>query len=382
MALGLGLGITKAIQTLVSSVGSFIWGTATDKNWGQTTIDLWGDTTPAILANSIATTHYNRVIADGGVLPAGIVGLSSVLDSVITAYGVTDSTDFNTKVPVFLDPHYTGYKLGAGSGTTLGQAAQKVYSVYAGIPQVSDPDAQSFIYRVYTAGGELTTTEANATNQLVLDMKAAGIWTSMKAIYPMVGASAAACAQNLVSSSYTLTFYGSITYSSTGIKGNGVNGYADTGYSRSGADQNNFGLSYYTRDLPSTNTGGGEIGTNGVSIDWMLLRSAIYFTVNSGSYSSSTNANWVRGFYSTSRLLSNSANMYYNGSNIITDTSTSVPPDSLSAYLLALNLAGTAGFYSVLECAFAAIKSGLNATQESNFYTSVQIFQTTLSRQV
>jgi hypothetical protein len=27
----------------------------------------------------------------------------------------------------------------------------------------------------------------------------AGIWTSMKAIYPMVGASAAACAQNLKS---------------------------------------------------------------------------------------------------------------------------------------------------------------------------------------
>ena len=139
------------------SVG-MLWGKKTLYNWGQTTIDLWGDTTPAILANSIATTHYNRVIADGGVLPAGIVGLASVLDSVITAYGANDSTDFNTKVPVFLDPHYTGYKLGAGSGTTLGQAAQKVYSVYAGIPQVSDPDAQSFIYRVYTAGGELTTT--------------------------------------------------------------------------------------------------------------------------------------------------------------------------------------------------------------------------------
>jgi hypothetical protein len=77
----------------------------------------------------MATTHYNRVIADGGVLPAGIVGLSSVLDSVITAYGVTTTADFNIQVPVFLDPHYTGYKLGAGSGTTLGQAAQKIYSI-------------------------------------------------------------------------------------------------------------------------------------------------------------------------------------------------------------------------------------------------------------
>jgi hypothetical protein len=51
------------------------------------------------------------------------------LDSVIAAYSITDSTDFNTKVPVFLDPSYTGYKLGAGAGTTLGQAAQKVYAI-------------------------------------------------------------------------------------------------------------------------------------------------------------------------------------------------------------------------------------------------------------
>jgi hypothetical protein len=110
------------------SVG-MLWGKKTLYNWGQTTIDLWGDTTPAILANSIATTHYNRVIADGGVLPAGISGLSTVLESVVLTYQVTDSTDFNTKVPVFLDPSYTGYKLGAGSGTTLGQAARTVYAI-------------------------------------------------------------------------------------------------------------------------------------------------------------------------------------------------------------------------------------------------------------
>ena len=92
-------------------------------------IPLTRTTSGPTLGTTIATTHYNRVIADGGVLPSGISGLGSVLDSVISAYGVTDSTDFNTKVPVFLDPHYTGYKLGAGSGTTLGQAARTVYAI-------------------------------------------------------------------------------------------------------------------------------------------------------------------------------------------------------------------------------------------------------------
>jgi hypothetical protein len=88
-----------------------------------------GGVSAPTLGTTMATTHYNRVIADGGVVPAGISGLSSVLDSVIAAYGVTTTADFNIQVPVFLDPHYTGYKLGAGSGTTLGQAAQKIYSI-------------------------------------------------------------------------------------------------------------------------------------------------------------------------------------------------------------------------------------------------------------
>ena len=81
------------------------------------------------LGQTMALAHYNRVTSDGGVVPAGVTGLSSILNSVISAYSITSSSDFATKVPVFLDPHYTGYKLGAGSGTTLGQAATKVYAI-------------------------------------------------------------------------------------------------------------------------------------------------------------------------------------------------------------------------------------------------------------
>jgi len=68
-------------------------------------------------------------------------------------------------------------------------------------PIVSDADAQAFIDRIYSADGSLSTTEADAVNDLVIDLKGYGIWTKMKAIYPMVGASAAACKQNLKSSS-------------------------------------------------------------------------------------------------------------------------------------------------------------------------------------
>jgi hypothetical protein len=59
-----------------------------------------------------------------------------------------------------------------------------------------DADAVAFFTRVTTAGGSLSTTEKQAVNQLVLDLKANSLWTPMQAIYPMVGASAEACKQN------------------------------------------------------------------------------------------------------------------------------------------------------------------------------------------
>jgi len=42
-----------------------------------------------------------------------------------------------------------------------------------------DPDAQAFFTAVTGGGDTLTTTEENAINQLVLDLKSANIWTSL-----------------------------------------------------------------------------------------------------------------------------------------------------------------------------------------------------------
>jgi hypothetical protein len=47
-----------------------------------------------------------------------------------------------------------------------------------------------------------------------------------------------------------------------------------------------------------------------------------------------------------------------------------------------LNNNGISAFYTTKECAFASIGDGLTDTEASNFYTAVQAFQTTLSRQV
>jgi hypothetical protein len=80
-----------------------------------------------------AQAHFNRVIADGGLVPSGLNGVNAFFNTIKTIYG---TADINTAISVGLDPQVLGYKLGAGSGTTLGQAAQKLYSpkdVFGGI---------------------------------------------------------------------------------------------------------------------------------------------------------------------------------------------------------------------------------------------------------
>jgi hypothetical protein len=80
-----------------------------------------------------AQAHFNRVIADGGLVPSGLNGVNAFFNTIKTIYG---TADINTAISVGLDPQVLGYKLGAGAGTTAGQAAQKLYSpkdVFGGI---------------------------------------------------------------------------------------------------------------------------------------------------------------------------------------------------------------------------------------------------------
>jgi hypothetical protein len=72
-----------------------------------------------------AQAHYNRVIADGGLVPSGLSGVNAFFTTVKSIYATADIT---TAISVGLDAQVLGYKLGAGAGTTLGQAAQKLYS--------------------------------------------------------------------------------------------------------------------------------------------------------------------------------------------------------------------------------------------------------------
>jgi hypothetical protein len=75
--------------------------------------------------NADAVTHFNRVIADGGVVPQGLTGVNFVFNQLQLAIG----SGYLAVSATCYDPEYLGYKLGTGSGITLGQATQKLYAI-------------------------------------------------------------------------------------------------------------------------------------------------------------------------------------------------------------------------------------------------------------
>lgn len=254
---------------------------------------------------------------------------------------------------------------------------------------VYDADAQAFFDRVTTAGGTLSTTEKNAVNQLVLDMKSYSIWTKMKAIYPMVGASSAACAQNLKSSSFTGTFTSGWTFASTGVTPNGTSAYMNTGFnanSQLSVSSNNITIYSRTNNsLASFEYSAYVSDTSSVYISNRWTDDKLYAVSAKESGTNPivvTNTNST-GFYQVNRQSNTSFKVFKNSSTLATNTNnnTGTMPN-LNIYLATFNLNGVFSNYSNRELSFSSIGDGLTDTEASNFYTAVQAFQTTLSRQV
>jgi len=180
---------------------------------------------------------------------ADVFDNTRIASAYVTKYGLT-STELTNM--------YTGL-----------QAFNSTLARVAGKPSFSDPDSQSFIDRVYAAGGTVTAIEAAAVNLLVLELKNKGLWTKMKALYPFIGSSSASASQNLISSSYTGTFVGSWNYGS-GVTSTG--GHFNTGFvpgTQSSVNGFSFGARWvdYQYDPTQTQT----IGVNFVSNSTTLL---------------------------------------------------------------------------------------------------------------
>lgn len=255
-----------------------------------------------------------------------------------------------------------------------------------------DPDAQLFI----TNAAITDSTQQTAVNNLVINLKNYGIWTKMKALYPMVGGTAAQHKFNLrnpldTDTAFRLIFNGGGTHSSTGYLPNRINSFGNTKLIPSSVlTNNNYHLSYYSRTQNTTGNGTAEMGaviSNNQAIGLRLYDTGVNgklfysgpYPTNSVTVSNTDST----GFMIGSRISINSAKMFQDGSLLGTNTTTNVGTlPNCEMGLFANNFGPFQAEYSDKECAFSSIGDGLTDTEAANYYTAVQAFQVSLSRNV
>jgi hypothetical protein len=250
-----------------------------------------------------------------------------------------------------------------------------------------DPDAQAFI----TAAGITDNTQKTAINTLVVDMKGYGIWTKMKAIYPFVGGTATTHKWNLknpldTNAAFRLVFTGGWTHSSTGALPNGTNGYANTFFNTDDvttAGLQSYGVYLRTNPTFAVNTTEASTGLRN-GIYWIRVVNASPTTSNIRSGNRTENLTGVTGLIGNSR--STTTQWYVNNNSTIlvgTVTASALSPEIVQTFSLgAYNDFGTPSQFSTQQIAFAFYGEPLLSSEMTNYYTAIQTFQTTLSRQV
>lgn len=248
-----------------------------------------------------------------------------------------------------------------------------------------DPDAQLFFNAQTAAGVTLTTTEKDAVNQSVLDLKANSLYTKMKFWYPIVGNTATGQKFNLINPldsnpANRLIFNGGWTHSSLGALPNGVNAYASTFLIPNtvfGAGYASIGVYVNQASLSSSNPMG---STNmAILIGSGFVRGSNKASTNSTSFSQSPND----GFIVNSRTTSTSMFFMNRTGAFLTSTITAVAAYATTDIVLgATNSNGTIANYSSGRIALAYCSDFLTQAEATILKSIVQTYQTALGRQV
>jgi hypothetical protein len=246
-----------------------------------------------------------------------------------------------------------------------------------------DSDAQAF----FTATGITDSTQKNAVNQLVLDLKSASIWSKLLAIYPLVGGDSTKHSYNLkATGSYQVTWTGAGTHDANGYTG-GSGKYGDTGFNQAtnGAEDDEHLSIYFLTNAEDFNQGSGVLDSSAANGTSLIPRGATntYYTrsqcSNQHSLGSVTSS---LGYFSINRTASSGYRKRVNGSNTNVTQDSDVAIQSYNFLIGARNVAGTAGANTNRTIAWFCLGRGLTESEDGALQTAVETFQDALSRGV
>ena len=260
-----------------------------------------------------------------------------------------------------------------GSFTLTGQNATFV---------APDADATAF----NTAAGITDATQKAAVNQLVLDLKAASIWSKLDAIYPFVGGSATSHKYNLKNpadsdAAFRISFAGGWTHASTGATPNGTTGEGNTHWiPNTDASTSSLSFGAYLRNDDKS----GTYQIYGVFSTYFVqhnLSSDNMFSGSAGNLITTSNTT-TKKLFVHSRTSTTQSNDYQDGSGIGSETTSVGGLPTIEFFLGSRNRGGYSDFFDGHEYAFAFLGDGLNGTEVTALTNAVNTFETTLSRNV
>lgn len=257
-----------------------------------------------------------------------------------------------------------------------------------------DTDAQAFFTAVEGGGDTLTTTQKDAVNQLVLDLKADSIWSNILYAYPLVGGTATAHKWNLkdpqdTDAAYRVTWGSVMAHNSLGIIGtsNDQNSYGDTHYNPSAASATGHTIAmYFNQGLVATPANEYDYGAFISPNDNMISfgfnnQTTMFANWQATSYKTTTSGTYTKSVYASSNDGTNTT-IYQNGSQLLT-AAQGYGTVNISYYLLASNRTGTPGITGETGRGIGiaiAYSVGLDSTEHSNLSTAITDYVTSLSR--
>ena len=369
------------------------WSTANySDEWAEVTIEDYEAGNRWVISSVLPQGNINanplkpisgNTFLDLVISPANVATVKCLIDtSLINVNNVSLSVRiFST--PIIVEGKRTTFGVLKRTAFQKGQTPPTIIKQKAGVSPTppTDPDADAFIL----ATGITDATQKSAINTLVVDLKGYSLWSKMDALYPFVGGTSTTHKYNLKNPLDTdvanrIVWSGGITHDANGITGNGVNAYGDTFLNDStDLSINDKHISIYQRNIlvsPSKSS----MGIGNGNRFYLDFSGDNYSTLgmNQSPFSLSINQ---KGMFIMSKIISGEFKYFQNSLTAVTKTGTNLAQNN-NYYVLACNISNSGFDYSLANLSFASLGSGLSATEVTDFRTSIETFQTTLSRNV
>lgn len=261
------------------------------------------------------------------------------------------------------------------------------------------PTPYGYTLDFITATGITNTTIISALIAMESSLTSAGLidynnpsTNKFKALYPYVGGTATTHKYNFLDArdldaAFRLQFNGGWVHDSNGATPNGINAYANTYFDffNNGSANNNSISAYIRTNAPAPiKSEIGAYNATGSQAAYLALGGNYAGCIGNDLTNNLSTANAdSRGFYHINKSASNSLITYKNGVNV--NSSALADSDGRPAFdvfIGALAYQTTPVSYSTKQVAYNTLGYSLSAADAALFYTIVQTFQTSLSRQV